>query len=229
MTQEEVLERVQFCSEFRGLSKNTQEEYYTKTKRFQQFHGKSATELSIVDIQNYLRYLSKEKGLSAGSVNTYNSGLRFLYQVALDIPLNLSQILCQRRCRKYPDLLTRQEIETMLSVCDNLRDRAMLATMYGAGLRISEVACLRVEDIDSAKMQLYVRDGKGRKDCFALLSQKNLELLRTYWKAYRPKDWMFYSRNAKSTGTHITVRGISNAFTNGVSLPEFKNKLPAIV
>lgn len=143
MTQEEVLERVQFCSEFRGLSKNTQEEYYTKTKRFQQFHGKSATELSIVDIQNYLRYLSKEKGLSAGSVNTYNSGLRFLYQVALDIPLNLSQILCQRRCRKYPDLLTRQEIETMLSVCDNLRDRAMLATMYGAGLRISEVACLR--------------------------------------------------------------------------------------
>ena len=67
-------------------------------------------------------------------------------------------------------------------------------TLYGAGLRLSEVCCLKVSDIDSKKMQLFIRNGKGSKDRYALLSQANLEILRDYWKAYHPKEWLFYSR-----------------------------------
>ncbi len=84
-------------------------------------------------------------------------------------------------------------------------------TTYGAGLRLSEVASLKVSDIDSQKMQLLIRNGKGSKDRFALLSISNLKILREYWKQYHPKEWLFYSRN--NTGTHITPRSVANIFT----------------
>jgi integrase/recombinase XerD len=83
-------------------------------------------------------------------------------------------------------------------------------TIYGAGLRLSEVACLKVLDIDSDKIQLFIRNGKGSKDRYALLSQDNLEILRDYWKAYHPKEWLFYSRI--NTGTHINPRSVQNIF-----------------
>ena len=92
MTKEEVLEKVKFDITLRGLSKNTQDEYYTKAKQFQDFYDKPATELNVEDIQKYLYYLLTEKGLSSGTINTYNSGLRFLYNVTLDIPINLNKI-----------------------------------------------------------------------------------------------------------------------------------------
>jgi len=72
-------------------------------------------------------------------------------------------------------------------------------TLYGAGLRLSEVASLKVSDIHSDKMQLFIRKAKGGKDQYALLSQANLEMLRAYWKAYRPKEWLFYSSNCLVT------------------------------
>lgn len=102
-----------------------------------------------------------------------------------------------------------------MDACDNLRDKCILMTLYGAGLRISEVAALKVSDIDSNKMQLFIRNAKGSKDRYALLSQANLDILRTYWKAYRPKEWLFYSRN--NTGTHMTARAVSNLFHKYVS------------
>lgn len=223
MTKEEVLQKLQIDTELRGLSKNTQAEYYTKVKRYQDFYDKPATELGIKEIQSFLYNLIKEKGMSSGSVNTYNSGLRFLYQVTLDTPLNLNQIPCQRKRQRYPDILTREEVKALLEACDNLRDKAILSTMYGAGLRLNEVACLKVEDIDSAKMQIYIREGKGGKDRYALLSQTNLEWLRAYWKEYRPKEWLFYSRN--HTGTHITSRAIQNIFHKYQTIAEIKKQV----
>jgi len=210
MTKEEILRKLQFDTRLRGLSKHTQDEYYTKVKQFQNHYDKPATELTVEDIQNYLYHLLTEKGLTSGTVNTYNSGLRFLYNVTLDIPINLNKIPCHRKQRKFPDILTRKEVNALFDACYNLRDKCMLMTMYSAGLRLSEVASLRVSDIDSEKIQLFIRDGKGSKDRFAILSQSCLEALRKYWKVYRPKDWLFYSRN--QTGTHITPRAIQNVF-----------------
>ena len=197
MTMEEVLEQVKFHCELRGLSRHTQVEYLTKARRFQRHYGKPATELGIEEIQNYLHYLYTEKHLAAGTINTYNSGLRFLYNVVLDKPLNLFQIPCHRKQRSFPDILSREEVRNLLDSCDNLRDRCILTTTYSAGLRLDEVAHLLVSDIDSEKMQIFIRKGKGGKDRFALLSQANLEILREYWKAYRPKEYLFLSRNRR--------------------------------
>ncbi|MFZ3171109.1 MAG: tyrosine-type recombinase/integrase [Carboxydocellales bacterium] len=216
MTKDQVLEKLKFDAELRGLSKNTQDEYYTKAKIFQDYFNKPATELGEKDIKAFLHYLTTEKGLASGSVNSYNSGLRFLYGVILGVNLNCKQIPRHRKKRKFPDILTQEEIKSIFAACDNLRDKCILMTIYGAGLRLSEVGCLKVSDIDSSKMQLLIRNGKGAKDRFALLSQSNLEILRDYWKAYHPKEWLFYSR--VNSGTHITPRGVANIFN------KYKNK-----
>jgi integrase/recombinase XerD len=210
MTKEQVLEKLKFDVELRGLSKNTQDEYYTKAKIFQNYFDKPATELGEKDIREFLHYLTTEKRLTSGSVNSYNSGLRFLYGVTLDINLNCKQLPRHSKQRKFPDILTQDEICTLFAACDNLRDKSILMTIYGAGLRLNEVSCLKVSDIDSNKMQLLIRNGKGSKDRYALLSQSNLEILRNYWQSYRPKEWLFYSR--VNTGTHITSRAVQNIF-----------------
>lgn len=210
MTKEEVLAKLKFDIELRGLSKSTQDEYLTKAKLFQDHFDKPATELDVEDVRQFLHYLSTVKKLSPESVNTYNSGLRFLYGVTLNASLDPRQIPRHRKPHKLPDILTKEEIQTLFNVCDNLRDKCILMTLYGAGLRLSEVASLKVSDIQSDKMQLFIRNAKGSKDRYAILSQANLEMLRAYWKAYRPKDWLFYSRN--HTDTHITPRAIQNLF-----------------
>jgi integrase/recombinase XerD len=210
MTKEQVLEKLKFDIELRGLSKNTQDEYYTKAKIFQDHFNKPATELGEKHIREFLHYLTTVKGLVSGSVNSYNSGIRFLYGVTLDVNLNCKQIPRHRKQRKFPDILDKDELQSIFDACDSLRDKCILMTTYGAGLRLSEVASLKVSDIDSKKMQLFIRNGKGSKDRFALLSIANLKILRDYWQEYHPKDWLFYSRN--NTGTHITPRGVANIF-----------------
>lgn len=214
MTKEEILERVKFHAELRGLSKHTVEEYCIKAKLFQNHYDKPATELDVTDIQNYLHYLKTERNLSTGSINTVNSGLRFLYNVVLDKPLNLHKIPCIRKVRSFPDILTREEVTALFEACGNLRDRCMLMLGYSAGLRVSEIAALGVSDIDSKNMQIFIRNGKGGKDRYAILSQVMLEALREYWRAYRPKDRLFHSLSHNKSGDHISSRGIQSAFTN---------------
>ena len=223
MTKEQVLEKLKFDVELRGLSKNTQDEYFTKVKIFQDYYNKPATELGEKDIREFLHYLTTEKKLSSGSVNSYNSGLRFLYGVTLNINLNYKQIPRHRKTRKFPDILTRDEIQTLFDTCNNLRDKCILMTIYGAGLRLSEVSCLKVSDIDSKKMQLFIRSGKGAKDRYALLSQANLEILRDYWKSYHPKEWLFYSRI--NTGTHITPRAVQDIFHKFINKAKITKKV----
>ncbi|HWI54366.1 MAG TPA: tyrosine-type recombinase/integrase [Desulfobacteria bacterium] len=225
MTKEQVLEKLKFDVELRGLSKNTQDEYLTKAKIFQDYFDKPATELGELHIREFLHFLTTEKGLASGSVNSYNSGLRFLYGVTLGVNLNFKQVPRHRKMRKFPDILTKAEIQSLFDVCDNLRDKAILMTIYGAGLRVSEVACLKVSDIHSDKMQLLIRNGKGGKDRYALLSQANLEVLRDYWKAYHPKEWLVYSR--VHTGTHMTTKAVQNLFRKYVQKAKITKNVTA--
>jgi len=223
MTKEEVLAKLVFDVELRGLSKNTKAEYYTKVKLFQEHYNKPATELGEEDIRQFLHYLTTERKLASGSVNTYNSALRFLYGVTFNTKLNLKQIPRHRKQRKFPDILTKEEIHALFDACDNLRDKCILMTLYGAGLRLSEVAALKVSDIDSTKMQLFIRNAKGSKDRYALLSQANLNILRTYWKTCRPKEWLFYSKNRKSAP--ITPKSVHNLFHKYVTKANISKKV----
>jgi len=225
MTKAEVLQKLQFEASIRGLSKNTQKSYYIMTRSFQNHFDKPATELTVNDIRNFLYYLLTKKGLSTGTINKYNSVLRFLYNVALDIPIDFKIIPFHPKQRKFPEILTREEVNALFEACDNLRDKALFMTIYSAGLRLNEAAGLKVTDIDSQKMQLYIRDGKGNKDRYAILSQSCLDTLREYWIQYRPEYWLFYSRRKKSTNTHVGARAIQRAFGKYSSIAGITKKV----
>lgn len=111
--------------------------------------------------------------------------------------------------------MSKKELAHFFSSMDNLRDRAMFETVYGAGLRLAEIAHLRVQDIDSEQMRIFVHHGKGGKNRYTLLSQRNLEVLRAYWKEYRPnhpEGYLFYPR--KQRQKVLTPRSVANAFRN---------------
>ena len=166
--------------------------------------------ITVEDIQKYLHYLYTVRKNSSGTINTYISGIMFLYNFVLDMPINSNKIPRHKKRHKIPDILTRDEVQLLLNSCNNLRDKAILMTMYSSGLRLSEATNLKVCDIDSENMQLFIKNAKGNKDRYAILSQTNLDCLREYWKQYHPEEWLFYSRN--KTGKHITERAAQDVF-----------------
>ena len=212
MTKDDVLKKLQFEVKLRGLSTSTQNGYYLDVRQFQDHYDKAATELTVKDIKNFLYYQLTVKGLAPSSVNKQNSSLRFLYNVALDMPIDLKKVPFHSKKRRFPEILTREEVNTLFEACDNLRDKALFMTIYSAGLRLAEASKLKVTDIDSQKMQLFICNGKGDRDRYAILSQACLDTLREYWKKYRPKYWLFYPLRDKGTDTHISSRTIQKAF-----------------
>ena len=119
----------------------------------------------------------------------------------------------RRDRRDFPAIMSKDEIIRFFYAIDNLRDRAIFETVYGSGLRLSEIVHLRVQDIDSKQMRIFVHHGKGGKDRFTLLSQRNLDVLREYWKQYRPNlpgGYMFYARGRIQHT--LTSRSVENAF-----------------
>ncbi len=92
-------------------------------------------------------------------------------------------------------LLSKEEVVQLLDVSPNIKHRALLATVYGSGLRVSEVVKLRPEHLDSNRMTIRIEQGKGRKDRYTVLSSYCLELLREYWRRMNPADWLFFGRN----------------------------------
>jgi site-specific recombinase XerD len=199
----------------RGLSPKTVESYLGRLKLFlKYFNDQPIEEMNEIQIREYLLYLL-DSGHSAGSVNVCNSALRFIFGAVLGQNLNYQLIHRRREHREFPALMSKKELVHFFSSMDNLRDRAMFETVYGAGLRLSEITHLRAQDIDSDQMRIFVHHGKGGKDRYTLLSQRNLEVLREYWREYRPnhpEGYLFYPR--KQRHKVLTTRSVQNVFRN---------------
>lgn len=215
MTNEEVYERAYDEVRLRGLSPHTVEEYLGKLTIFLRYNdGRPIEEMGEMEIRTFVLHLL-DSGKSSGTVNIYNSALRFVFGAVLGKNLNYQLIPRRRQYREFPALMSKNELTSFFSSMDNLRDRAMFETAYGAGLRLSEIAHLRVQDIDSEQMRIFVHHGKGGKDRYTLLSQRNLEVLREYWKAYRPnhpEGYLFYPRMQRHKV--LTTRSVQNASHN---------------
>ena len=213
MTNEEIICKLKEECKLRGFSHHTQDEYLGALRHFLKYYENRQLEnMGEKEIRQFLLYLiDSEK--SSGTVNINNSALRFIYGAVLERSVNTRMIPRQRDYREFPDLMSKTEIMQFFSLIDNLRDRTMFETIYGSGLRISEIVKLRVQDIDSKQMRIYVQKGKDNKDRYTLLSQRNLELLREYWKQYRPNHPDGYLFYARSKDKHpLTTRSVMNAF-----------------
>lgn len=213
---EQILLRMKEDILLRGLSKNTLESYTLNAKIFLEYSNRPAEQLDEYDIRNFLWYLIKEKKAAPSTVNTYSAAIRFLFAVTLNRTLNYLQIPRQKKRRTLPEVLTREEVFSIIESCKNIKHKAMMMVVYSSGLRVSEAAALKIQHIDSKNMRVFVDCGKGGKDRYTLLSKTCLSVLREYWKTYRPKHpegWLFLGTYNVS---HITFRGIEFAFNEAV-------------
>lgn len=213
MTNDEVIKKMHEEFMLRGMSPGTEESYLRALRAFLRHYENCDIEtMGEAEIRAFLLH-QIQLGKSSGSVNTYNSALRFVFGAVLARNLNCRMIPRRRHFREFPAIMSKTEIVRFFSVIQNLRDKAIFETIYGAGLRVSEAVRLRVQDIDSPRMRLFVHQGKGGRDRFTLLSQRNLEVLREYWRQYRPNHPEGYLFYARSRDKHIlTSRSIQNAF-----------------
>lgn len=195
--------------ELKGFSPKTRDSYIAHAKRFAEYFMKSPADLGEKEIKEYLHYLITERKLSSSYINNTYSALKFLYETTLKRQWDMKSIPRTKKAKRLPIVLSKEEVKRIINVTTNLKHKTILATTYAAGLRVSEVANLRITDIDSSNMQIRVSQGKGNKDRYTLLSKKNIEMLREYYKIYHPTSWLFpgiYNNNP------LNIRTIQKVF-----------------
>ena len=212
MTEEQAIQRMWEDIRFRNLSNSTYKNYTRNIRNFFAFCRKPIEELDENDIRNFLHYLIDEKKYAPTTVNQSSAAIRFFFAVSLNRPMNYLQIPLMKVPKTLPDVLTREEVSSLIRACTNTKHQALLLLAYGSGLRSGEIETLRVKDIDSKEMRIFVKGGKNKRDRYTLLSQTTLEALRTYWKDYRPNSpegWLF--PGFRNIG-HLTRAAIALAF-----------------
>lgn len=175
-----------------GKAARTQEAYVSAVAHLARFYRRSPDTLSGGEIEAYLVHLLRERKLSRSTVNQAGCAINFLYgrvlgrEAPYTIPL-------PRGPRQLPEILWREEIARLLNSAPHVKARTLLACAYGLGLRVSELCALRPEHIDAAADRMCVRvvQGKGAKDRYVPLAADLLETLRGYWRAVRPRQWLF--------------------------------------
>ena len=177
--------------QIRNYSPTTVRIYLHCIHQFAGHFRKPPDQLGPEHIRQYQLFLVKEKQVSLPTYIQVVCALRFFYTHTLSRKVAIERIPFPRRARKLPLILSREEVKALLEAPCTRRHRALLAVLYGGGLRVSEVTQLKVADIDARRSVLWVRQGKGRRDRQTLLSPKLLELLREYWRAERPANWLF--------------------------------------
>jgi len=184
----------------RGLRADTQRDYIRFVRSFAAFLRRPPDTATAEDIRRFQVYQA-ESGVQPPTINCSVSALRFFFTVTLDRPDLSRRFVLARYPSKLPMVLSAEEVRRLLESAPGPKHRAALGTAYGAGLRVSEVAALKVGDIDNTRMLIRVEQGKGRKDRNAMLSPQLLELLRLWWREGKrrgvmlPHGWLFPGRN----------------------------------
>ena len=210
--------------QLRGFSPHTQDSYVRSVTGLARFYHRSPDQIADDEIKAYLLHLLRSKQLAVGSLIVAVSGLRFFFGQVLHRPTQAIEQALPRMKKPVlrPKLYSVQELERLLG-CPalNRQHRALFMTTYAAGLRVSEVCRLRIPDLLSDRHQIHVVQGKGKKDRYTLLSPRLVVELQSYWRLYRPQDWLFPSRVYPER--HLTEDAVQRAFTEAVAragLPE---------
>jgi site-specific recombinase XerD len=197
----------------RGLRSDTQHDYVRVVRSFAAFLRQSPDKATAEDIRRFQVH-QRESGVQPPTINCSVSALRFFFTVTLDRPDLSRRLVLARYPRKLPAVLSVEEVGRLLEAAPGIKYKAILGTAYGAGLRVSEVASLKVDDIDSTRMLIRVEQGKGRKDRNAMLSPQLLTLLRLWWEEGKRRrvmlrhGWLFPGRSCTDP---ISARQINRA------------------
>lgn len=186
MTNEEIIQKMEEDMRLRDFSHYSFDTYLRKAKEMIKYFNKPMEEVTTEEMRKFLIKLKEERKLANKTVNYYNSILRFMYEVTLDIVLNKKQIPMLKHTRKICKVLTKEELRAFFNACEKPKYKMIFMLIYGSGLRIGEAANLRIADIDSKKMRIFVREGKGKKQRYTILPEASLEMLREYYRREKP-------------------------------------------
>ncbi|MCX6243697.1 MAG: tyrosine-type recombinase/integrase [Bacteroidetes bacterium] len=176
----------------KDFSIKTIKTYSSMLRLFMNFYKeRPLDDLTDVDIREYLLYLVDEKKVSQSYQNQAINAIKFYYEQVLGRPTKTYYLQRPKHESKLPSVLSEEEVLRLLKQVGNLKHKAALSLIYSAGLRVGELINLKLNDIDSSRKQIRIRQGKGKKDRVSVLSPNILRLLRDYYKEYRPKVWAF--------------------------------------
>ena len=212
MTKEEIWEKLELEFRLRGLSPGTLKSYKCSIGVFLDWANKPYEDLGEDDLRNYLVYLIEENRLKLSTINSINAAIRFYLIIILEKDINYRRVARLRKPHALPDIWSKEEVKRFLSIIDDPRDLAIYTNVYGSGLRVSEIVNLKIEDVDSKNMRLFIQQSKNNKDRYTVLSKQGLNALRRYWRICRPvnpQNWLF--PGATRTG-NLGTRGVEKAF-----------------
>jgi integrase/recombinase XerD len=178
----------------RNFSPATQKSYVYAVTRLTKYYRKAPDQLGKEQIRSYLLHLTVERKLSPNTMTGQISGLRFFYNETLGWDETKLFIPPRKKSSPLAEVFSPSEVVRLMDAARGLKQRVLLMTAYSAGLRVGELVNLKIADIDAARMTIRVKQGKGGKDRYAVLSQNLLTELRKYWKRYRPSIWLFPNR-----------------------------------
>ena len=184
MTNNQLLKKLSEDMKMRNFSHYTYDAYMGKTREMIRYFNKPMEKVTMEELRYFLyQHFLIERKLADRSINYYNSIIRFVYEVTLDKILNKKQLPMRKKKKAVYKVLTREELGAFFNCVDDFKFKTIFMLAYGAGLRIGEIANLRVEDIDSKTMRIFVRE--GNKERYTILPEETLKMLRIYWTKYR--------------------------------------------
>lgn len=209
--------------QLRNYSQRTISTYISCLSGLSKYYNKSLDKITIEQVKEYLHHRITMEKVSVAVVNQTISAYKLLHKDVLKNDYKRIDIIRPRRERKLPVIMSRDEIKKIIEATRNIKHKAILMLIYSGGLRLSETINLKITDIDSNRKQIRVRMGKGHKDRHTLLSQKALELLRMYYKLYKPRIWLFegfgYKQYSRTSVQQIFRRAkIKAGITKPVSI-----------
>lgn len=193
----------------RGYSPRTQITYYRNIVWFLEYCKEPPEKITKETVKNYLYYLIRDKKLSESSLRQARSAICYFFSQTMGGEVEVENIPVQKKKRKLPEVFTVEEVFRIIHCADNIKHKTILMLTYSSGLRVGELVNLRVSDIARDSMRLKVRDAKGGRDRYTLLSNICLTQLEQYWKTYRPYNWLFCGR---MPGTHMSIRAVQHAY-----------------
>ncbi len=211
---EKYIEQLEEAGKIRNLKDRSIHCYKNYVSYFLNYTSKCPKELTCQDVRDFL-LAKKDSGLKSTTLNLYNSALHFFYRNVLHILWDDTIVPRMIIERKLPAVLTSDEIDRLLDAVDDIKYKAMFATMYSSGMRVSEVIHLHYDDISRTNMQIHVRDTKNRMDRYTILSRRCLDLLTEYWFAKgRPRGILFPNQ---FTGSYLSVGTLEKVMRRAVS------------
>ena len=195
---------------WRHLSPKTIEAYVSQVQQLARHYGRCPSQLSAAEIEAYLFAMIEERCLAWKTVNQAAHAIRFLYREVLERETAF-KIPPRKSESRLPEVLSLAETRRLIDAPFNLKHRAILHTVYGCGLRLNETVHLKVKHIESERMLVRVEQGKGRKDRYTILPKCTLQVLREYYRRFRPDDWLFYGRDTNQPLSDRTPQRIFRA------------------